>query len=173
MAIQFACSKGLSLCRTETTESLQQLLDTGIDFHPNYRRVLYCESMRNAKRSEYNRLSMRLADPTNTNSDYRYTLIYSLACVELKSLLSDYLNSALDSTHDKFVVYNGIEQFLVLSSVYSSGQTGLKLTIDFLRKNIDEAYKKYGLFLTGIMGGISQRVNSKQVRREVRCIVIN
>lgn len=167
MVIQSACSKGLPLCRKETTASLQKILNDGIDFHPNYRNVLYCESVRNAKRYDYDRLWMRLADPSNTDSDYRNTLIQSLACVESESLLSDYLNSSLDNTNDKFIVYNPLEQFYVLSSVYSSGQTGLKLTIDFLSKNIDKVYEKYGLFLTGIVRGISQLVNSKQVRIEV------
>lgn len=165
IAIALACSKGHSLCRFETTESLRKILDEGGDFHQNYRYLLNCESLRGAKRSEYNRIWMRLADPTNTDTNYRNELIHSLSCVDSKSFLSDYLNSALDSTNDKFIIYNSFEQFLVLFSVYSSGQTGLKLTIDFLRKNIDEVYDKYGFF--GIISGISNGVNTKQVRREV------
>lgn len=167
MAISLACSKGLTLCRTETGASLKRILDDNSDFELINRDVLYCESMRGVKRSEYNRVWMRLADPTNKDQGYRYTLIGSLACADSKSLLRDYLNTALDSTNDKFFAHNVLEQFVILSSVYSRSQVGLELSIGFVRKNIDEVYRKFENALTGILGGMADYVNSKGVRNEV------
>lgn len=172
VAIELACSNGVSACLSDTSAKLKNILDSKQDFHQNVRSVIYCESVRGTKRPEYNRLWMQLADFSNSDRTYRNLLIRALSCVNEKKLLREYLSSALNSTNDKLIVYLPSEQQQVLTAVFQNSVAGHHLAIEFLMKHIDEAYRTYGSGgLSSVISGIASRVTSKSVRNDVGVIV--
>lgn len=170
IAIQIACSTGSKACRSEAVNKLIHNLDNKQEFHQNIRSFMYCESIRGAKRSEFNRVWMKLADFNNNDITYRNILLSGLSCIDDKKLLNEYLNSALNSTNDKLIVYQSVaEQQQIIRNVYQNSLMGHDMTIEYLIKNIDEAFNTFGSDgLNSILSSISYSVCSNFARSAVR-----
>lgn len=158
VAISWACSMGSTACRTDTLLALRSIIESNGEFHQNVRDVLYCAALRSGDLNEFQFVWNRLL--SSTNQEYRNVMINALACTSTDTLLEEYLNSSLNSTHSGDLVYRSGEHIRIFNAVYQSGVNGLNLALPFLRSHLDEAATTFGSNnIPNIVIGIAERIS--------------
>ncbi|KAG4068501.1 hypothetical protein HA402_004842 [Bradysia odoriphaga] len=157
IAITWACNMGSQLCRRATNGALRSIIASNGEFHQNVRSVLYCASLRNGDRSDYEFVWNRLL--ASNDQSYRYMLISALGCTEEAFLMEEFLNSSLNSTNTGDFVYRSGEHIRIFNAVYQSGSEGLNMALAFLISNLEEAALTFGQNNIGnIVIGIAERL---------------
>lgn len=157
IAIDWACSMGSQLCRRAANTALRVIMASDGEFHQNVRNVLYCASLRNGDRDDYEFVWNRLL--TSNDHAYRNILISALSCTSMDEVLLEFLNSSLNSTNTGDFEYRTGEHIRIFNSVYQSGSEGLNIALTYLVSNLEEAALTYGRNNIGdIIIGIVERI---------------
>lgn len=158
---------GSQLCRRATNAALRSIMASNGEFHQNVRDALYCASLRNGDRGDYEFVWNRLLASVDQN--YRNMLISALGCTEELFLLEEFLNSSLNSTNTGDFEYRSGEHIRVFNAVYQSGSEGLNIALTFLASNLEEASRTFGINNIGnIIVGIAERLTLYTQSDEVR-----
>lgn len=148
---------GSQLCRRATNGALRSIMVSNGEFHQNVRDALYCASLRNGDRSDYEFVWNRLL--TSNDQAYRNMLISALGCTEESFLMEEFLNSSLNSTNTGDFEYRSGEHMRIFNAVYQSGSEGLNMALSFLISNLEEAALTFGENNIGnIIIGIAERL---------------
>ncbi|ALC45616.1 CG31343 [Drosophila busckii] len=142
--INLACLAGLSNCLTETRAKLNDLVENGKHIEANLQTQVYCQGLKNADDKIFNFVFDKLMN-SNDQAERRL-LISSLGCAQNEQQLQKYVKSSIDMNNK----LRTQERSTVLSPVYSRGETGLLVSMDFLIENWQE-YSK----LNPGFGGVS------------------
>lgn len=157
---------GSQLCRRATNAALRSIMASNGEFHQNVRSVIYCASLRNGDRNDYEFVWNRLL--TSNDQSYRYMLISALGCTEESFLMEEFLNSSLNSTNTGDFVYRSGEHIRIFNAVYQSGSEGLNMALAFLISNLEEAALTYGQNNIGnVIIGIAERLTLYTQSNEV------
>ncbi len=166
IGIRWACNMGSQLCRRATNAALRSIIISNGEFHQNVRDELYCASLRNGDRGDYEFVWNRLL--TSNDQAYRNMLISALGCTEESFLMEAFLNSSLNSTNTGDFEYRYGEHLRIFNAVYQSGSEGLNMALSFLISNLEEAALTFGVNNIGnVITGIAERLTLYTQSEEV------
>lgn len=170
IAVNWACNMGSFICRNEATSALRGITGGG-NFHQNVRDVLYCSSLRGGGSFDFNFLWNRTIYSEDDST--RNVLLNSLGCISSRALLLEYVSSSLNSTNLGAIPYRSGEQFRVFNAVYQNSLTGLRVALDFLLENIEEAHITFGSNnFANTLTGLAQRIGSAELIEQVKLKVL-
>lgn len=156
VAINIACQAQLDACLTQTTQSLQTMIDSGNALAPDLVTPVYCNGLRKAGGALFNAMKDKMMQSTSQTE--RNTIIASLGCTQDQNLLSSFLGMAIDST----VTLSNGEKSRILSSPINIGDASIRTMIAFASTNA--AALNSANLLNSMLTNIAARIGSEETR---------
>lgn len=129
IAMQYACSMGSDVCRTETSQKLNMHLSANTEVEIDNRAYLYCSGLRAADSNLFLRAWDKML--ASTDETLRSLIISALGCSENTELLETYLNTTIDGT----TIYRTGEKGQVMTAVFSNTNIGFETAFRFIQEN--------------------------------------
>jgi aminopeptidase N len=156
VAINIACQAQLESCLTQTTQSLQTMIDSGNALAPDLVAPMYCNGLRKA--ALFNAMKDKMLQ--STSQAERNTIITSLGCTQDMNLLSNLLGMAIDST----VTLSNNEKTRILSAPMNNGEASVKAMLAFAKENVADLIPSGRL--NSILNNIAARITNEELREE-------
>lgn len=137
LAIKWACLSGSLECREISVKNLEILIGAPEAIAPDLKASTLCEGIRYGTAETFQIIWDSL-DQTDNQADRR-VILESLGCTEDETVLKMFLESTLNDTFN----YRKAELNKILKAVYSNGDVGLKIALDFLATNYKTVYERF------------------------------
>lgn len=157
IAINLACQAGLESCLTQTSQKLQQIVNTTATIAPDLQSAIYCNGLRQADVNTYFFLQNKMLN--SEDQAERTLIIASLGCSQDAALLTQLLNLAIIPGD----VLRLQEKFRVLVAPVNNGELGLRVMMDFIRYNFESILAVSATQVNTMLSNIASRVASVEL----------
>lgn len=160
IAINLACQAGLEACLAQTSQKLQQIVNTTATIAPDLQSAIYCNGLRQADVNTYFFLQNKMLN--SEDQAERTLIIAALGCSQDAALLTQLLNLAIIPGD----VLRLQEKFRVLVAPVNNGELGLHVMMDFIRYNFESILAVSSTQVNTMLTNIASRVASVELSDE-------
>lgn len=163
IAFDIACQSQLESCLAETSQRLQMMLITGDALAPDLVAPIYCNGMRSANELIFLGMQNKLLRSTDVSE--RKVIITGLGCTQNSTLLSRYLQLAVDPE----ISLTNSERSQILSSVFGGDEASIHSVIEFVSINFREIF---GLnFLDFMCSNIAAQIYNQELMTNLHLLL--